>query len=190
MDFILAVFGSRTFVDYERLEREILARWRNIAKIHTGGKNKDEAVDGACKQAVKFAKKYGIPYEIFPPTWRRNVKGSFYPVRDARFLGESTEGIAFWNNKSKGTQGEIQTMKRLKKRCEVIPFLEKHWTHKWIVFALQRECRLYLYHKNSCITPLQMHVSRWKKSEIKNQKLTNSSLNLFLYFRVGWEIPL
>ena len=25
--------------------------------------------------------------------------------------------------------------------------LEGFWTHKWIVFALQRECRLYLYHK-------------------------------------------
>jgi hypothetical protein len=117
---ILAIVGSRTFTDYELLEREVLKRWTKIDKIHTGGRRvkamnrwMERPQDGACWEAWKFAEKFQIPIRFFLPHWISTINGGWYPNRSKFFLGQCTDAIAFWDGKSPGTRGEIKELKRL-----------------------------------------------------------------------------
>ena len=119
---ILLIIGSRTFVDYARLEMEILKRWRTIALVHTGGKRtkeggewKEVPQDGACRQGWKFAQKYQIPVTLFLPTWQQLPNGKWKPNRDPAFLSAPDDFLACWDGASPGTLGEITELKRLGK---------------------------------------------------------------------------
>ena len=106
----LAIVGSRTFTNYDLLEKTILENFNigDIEQIISGG------AIGADTLAEQFAKKYNIPIIIFKPDWSFGKMAGL--LRNNDIIGASDTVIAFWDGVSKGTKNSIDIGYRLKKR--------------------------------------------------------------------------
>lgn len=106
----LAIVGSRTFTNYNVLEKFILdnINIQNIEQIISGG------AIGADKLGEVFAKKYSIPTIIFKPDWNLYGKKAGF-LRNNDIIGACDTVIAFWDGESKGTKHSIDISKEMGK---------------------------------------------------------------------------
>jgi hypothetical protein len=113
----LAIVGSRTFNDYELLEKSILDKFdlKNIDLIVSGG-----AV-GADKLGEKFAEKHSIEPLILKPDWNKYGKRAGYE-RNKDIIKNCDTVIAFWNGESPGTKHSIDIAKASKKEVIIVNF--------------------------------------------------------------------
>ncbi|HOV12818.1 MAG TPA: SLOG family protein [Spirochaetota bacterium] len=110
----IAIIGSRTFSDFETLEKFVLVNI-NIDKIETiisGG-----AV-GTDRLAELFADKYKIPKDIIKPEWNRFKRGAGL-VRNKEIIDKSDIIFAFWQNRSKGTEFVIREALKIGKKVKL-----------------------------------------------------------------------
>ena len=116
-DIKLAIVGSRTFNDYNLLERHIndIAKSFNIIKIISGGAN------GADKLGEKYANKHEIPTSILNPDWEKYGRGACF-IRNKNIVNSSDKVVAFWDGKSKGTQNSINLAEKQNKLIQIVEF--------------------------------------------------------------------
>ena len=108
----LAVVGSRTFNDYERLKEE-LDKIENIELIITGG------ALGADFLASKYAKENNILEKLYLPYWQ-NFGKSAGMLRNSLIVDNCDYLIAFWDGKSKGTKDSINKAKKQGKLLRIV----------------------------------------------------------------------
>lgn len=112
-EFKLIVAGGRDFVDYTRLEVELLAlalgEYKDVAVSIVSG-----MAPGADSLAVDFAKKHGVELHPMPADWRKYGKAAGFR-RNAEMAAFADGLLAFWDGASKGTKHMIDTMQKLGK---------------------------------------------------------------------------
>ena len=106
----VAVVGSRTYRDYNRVKEELDKL--NIQLIISGG------APGADFLAQEYARHNGLPILIFYPDWRIGKSAGF--VRNEKIVSNADIVIAFWDGKSKGTLDSINHAKRLNKQLIIV----------------------------------------------------------------------
>ena len=114
----LAVVGSRTFYDYDLLERCLLRYFSlDDLEILSGGARGTDAL------AARFAREHGLALRIIEADWERlgRVAG---PVRNSRLVQEAEVLVAFWDGRSRGTRDSIAKARRAGKRVLVLPCRE------------------------------------------------------------------
>lgn len=111
----LAIIGSRTFTDFELMEKEILRLYQldQITEIVSGG------ATGADTLAEMFAQKYNIPTSINRPDWAKYGKRAGY-IRNKEIVDQADQVIAFWDGVSRGTKITIDLANRANKRVEIV----------------------------------------------------------------------
>ncbi len=109
----LIIAGSRTFNDYERLEK--VCNWflidsacsgieyGNIIVVSGGAKGADEL-------GKTYAKKHGFSIKQFPAEWDKYGK-SAGAIRNAEMADFANHCICFWDGKSAGTKNMIEVAK-------------------------------------------------------------------------------
>ena len=118
MDFLdVAVVGSRTFTDYDLLEKELdkIHAKTPIGCIHSGG------AMGADTLAERWAKVHLIPVQVYVPDWKRY--GRWAGLLRNKDIVEGTDVVvAFWDGKSKGTLNSIGLARKSGKKLIVVEF--------------------------------------------------------------------
>jgi hypothetical protein len=114
----IAVVGSRTFCDYNRL-CEILNELRQsesaIQKIWSGG------ADGADKLGARYARENHIEIEELLPKWNLYGRGAGL-MRNTDIVIKSDMVVAFWDGVSHGTKDSINKARAQGKRLLVYNF--------------------------------------------------------------------
>ena len=110
----LAIVGSRSFSDYEILEREICSHFKpeDIELVISGG-----AV-GTDTLAKQFANKYQINLMELLPDWNKYGKRAGY-IRNIDIIGSADYVYIFWDGSSPGTKQDISLCKKLSKQYTV-----------------------------------------------------------------------
>jgi hypothetical protein len=113
----LAVVGSRTFRNYEKLSSVLEGYHRNekIELIISGG------AEGADSMAEKWAKEKGIPTAIYYPDWQRFGKKAGF-LRNKSIVKDADMVIAFHDGESKGTSHSIGLAKEFNKGLDIVYF--------------------------------------------------------------------
>ena len=106
----VAVIGSRTFTNYDLLER-VLNEF-DISKVISGG------AQGADRLAAQYAKQHKIDYLEFKPDWKKYGRGAG-PIRNREIVDAADVVIAFWDGKSKGTKSGLDYAKRKNKEIMI-----------------------------------------------------------------------
>lgn len=107
---IAAIIGSRSFNDYNLLERTI--DQYQITFIVSGG------ASGADSLAEQYAKKRNITIRVIKPDWSLGRHAGM--LRNTEIVESSDIVFAFWDGQSKGTQDSIKKAGKLNKQCVVI----------------------------------------------------------------------
>ena len=113
---ILAVVGSRTWSDRERVFAEIAKA--NPSEIVSGG-----AV-GPDSFAEEWARQNNIPVTVFKPDWDKHGKSAGF-VRNKQIIDKADYVLAFWDGKSRGTAHSISLAKKARKFLYVIEPLKQ-----------------------------------------------------------------
>ena len=99
----IIIAGGRDYEDYEELED-------CVSSIVESLPGKLEIVCGMAKGAdqlgKQFADEYHIPAKIFPADWYQHGRAAG-PIRNRQMAKYADILIAFWDGKSKGTNGMI-----------------------------------------------------------------------------------
>jgi hypothetical protein len=115
----IAVFGSRSFQDKDRLFKILDKNKERIKLIVSGG-----AV-GADSFANEWAKERGFPILIIYPQWHDAngvfVKGAGFQ-RNRDIVEQSDVGLAFWDGSSSGTKNSIDIFKQLGRPIKIFNF--------------------------------------------------------------------
>ena len=113
----LAIVGSRSFNDYEKLVAEIEDEYGEceIETIISGGAKGADSL-GAC-----FAKENAIPLVEHKAEWDKYGKSAGFR-RNRTIISECTHCIAFWDGESHGTKHDIDLCKEMDKPCKVVMF--------------------------------------------------------------------
>lgn len=111
----LAVVGSRSFCNEEKLENTLESIKDRVTMVVSGG------AKGADSLAESWAKKNGIPTTVFKPDWQKYGRGAGV-VRNRDIISNCDECVAFWDGKSKGTKSSIDLCKKLNKKVTVISY--------------------------------------------------------------------
>ena len=105
----LAIVGSRTFNDYDKLKEEvdkfIDENDINVQQFVSGGAN------GADTLAEIYAKRKELPIIVLKPDWKKHGKSAGY-LRNKDIINEATHCIAFPSKQGKGTQHSIELAKQ------------------------------------------------------------------------------
>ncbi|WP_418181338.1 DUF2493 domain-containing protein (plasmid) [Aliarcobacter lanthieri] len=119
----LAVVGSRSFNNYEILERIInkIAASVNISTIVSGG------AFGADLLGKRYAKENNLEYIEILPNWNKYGKRAGY-VRNVEIWDNSDLGVAFWDGESKGTAHSFEIAKKQNKTIYIYNSKEKSLT--------------------------------------------------------------
>jgi len=111
----LGIVGSRTFDNYNLLEKEIFNQisLEAIECVISGGAR------GADTLAEKFADKYNIPKMIYKANWDKygNIAGF---LRNNDIVKNSDFIIAFWNGRSRGTQDTMTKAQASNKKLWIV----------------------------------------------------------------------
>jgi hypothetical protein len=107
---IAAVIGSRSFNDYDLLERTL--DQYQITSIVSGG------ASGADSLAEHYAKKRNITIRVIKPDWSLGRHAGM--LRNTEIVESSDIVFAFWDGQSKGTLDSIKKAARLNKQCVLI----------------------------------------------------------------------
>jgi hypothetical protein len=118
-NIILGIVGTRTFQNYNLLKKELnkCTEQFTITNIVTGG------ASGADTLAVRYAKEeLNITNPIIHlPEWSKYGK-SAGPKRNKLIVDDSDYVIAFWDNKSNGTESSINIAKSNDKLLKVVNY--------------------------------------------------------------------
>jgi hypothetical protein len=109
----VAVIGSRSFNDYEKL-KEVLSKI-DITLLVSGG------ASGADKLGEQYANEHNIPTKIFLPDWEKYGKRAGF-LRNSDIINECELVVAFWDNNSKGTKDSIDKAEKQGKKVLIISF--------------------------------------------------------------------
>lgn len=109
----VAVIGSRTFDDYNRLKR-ILDLYP-ISVIVSGG------ASGADSLGERYADEKNIKKEIYKPDWDLFGKKAGF-MRNTTIIENSNMVVAFWDQKSRGTKDSLDKAHSLKKTTLIVYF--------------------------------------------------------------------
>ena len=110
----VAVVGSRSFNDYEKL-KQTLDQTPDITGIISGG------AKGADSLAEQWAREKGIETVVYKPDWAKYGRGAGV-VRNRLIIEDCDYCIAFWDGESKGTKSSIDHCKKLNKRLLVVRY--------------------------------------------------------------------
>lgn len=110
----VAVVGSRSFTDYQLMEKTLDAVGP-ISTIISGGAN------GADMMAERYAREHGISISIHLPDWKKYGRAAGV-IRNKDIIAECDRCVAFWDGSSHGTANDIELCRKLDKPCEVIRF--------------------------------------------------------------------
>jgi len=126
----IGVVGSRTFDDYEMLEKTLLPIVEKKQKegypifIVSGGAR------GADSLAEKFADKYELGKVIYFALWDVYGKSAGY-IRNADIVNMSDEIVAFWDGVSKGTKHSIDLARTKGKKVTISTEYAKEFLETW-----------------------------------------------------------
>lgn len=115
----LAVIGSRTFKDRDRLYKILDGNIDKIKMIISGG------AAGADSLAHDWAKERGFPILIYYPKWY-SMDGEFDRgagfKRNYHIIRECDKVLCFWDKLSKGTANSLDIAKQLDKPVKLLYF--------------------------------------------------------------------
>jgi predicted Rossmann fold nucleotide-binding protein DprA/Smf involved in DNA uptake len=115
----VAVIGSRTFQDKDRLYKILDKNKNKIKMIVSGG------AAGADSLANEWAKERGFPCLIFYPKWKtedgQHDRGAGFR-RNFNIIQTADVVLAFWDKVSRGTKNSIEIAEKLGKPVKVIEF--------------------------------------------------------------------
>jgi hypothetical protein len=123
----LAIVGSRTFNDYNRMEGYIELIFNNVFNdvyiIVSGGA---KGADRLAEKYVETANKYfrypkGVKKDIYLPEWDKYGKSAGFK-RNQQIVDACDMVLAFWDGESKGTKHTIDLAKKAKKPTFIIYF--------------------------------------------------------------------
>ncbi|MEK6829884.1 MAG: DUF2493 domain-containing protein [Nanoarchaeota archaeon] len=109
----VAVIGSRSFNDYERLKQTLSLF--PISVVVSGG------AKGADKLGERYADENNIKKEIYIPQWDLFGKKAGF-MRNEDIIKNSDIVIAFWDSRSKGTRDSIGKANQMKKTTMIVYF--------------------------------------------------------------------
>ena len=101
----LAVIGSRSFDNFELLNKEIISLNTEIIQIISGG------AQGADSLAEKWSIQNNVKITVIKPDWLKYGKGAGIK-RNEEIIKNCDFCIAFWDGKSKGTTSSIKFCKK------------------------------------------------------------------------------
>ncbi len=113
MEIILAVVGTRSFIDYDLMKEEIDGV--NPSRIVTGDAR------GADSLAKRYAEEKGIPYQVFEADWSGEGKKAGM-LRNKLVVDACTDGLVFWDQRSPGTANAIKNLRDMGRPYKVIEF--------------------------------------------------------------------
>ena len=93
----LAIVGSRSITNYEKISEEIDIFIDEIPEVIISGGAK-----GVDSLAEKYAYENNIEILIFKPDWKKFGKSAGV-IRNKDIIQNSTHVLAFWDGSSKGT---------------------------------------------------------------------------------------
>lgn len=115
----IAVIGSRTFTDKDRLYRILNKNKDKIEMIISGG------AQGADLFSELWANERGIPSKIYRPEWR-DKQGNFDKgagfKRNHLIIKDADKVLCFWDGESKGTKNSLEWAEKLNKPVILIKF--------------------------------------------------------------------
>lgn len=115
----LAVIGSRTFTDKERLYRILDNNYDRIGMIVSGG------AAGADTLAQEWAKDRGFPCVIYYARWR-DLEGNYDKGagfrRNGQIIRQADKVLAIWDGVSGGTLNSMSIAEKLGKPITVVKF--------------------------------------------------------------------
>ena len=99
----LAIVGSRTFDDYDRMVSVINSQidLASVSAIVSGGAR------GADSLAWRLAQDIGILLERHDPDWQTHGRAAGH-IRNTAIVDAADAVIAFWDGESRGTQDSIK----------------------------------------------------------------------------------
>jgi hypothetical protein len=113
MGIKLAIIGSRSFNDLDKLELAIYQLNVKIDKVISGG------ATGADKLGEEWAKLNGIEIELHLPEWEKYGRSAGI-IRNKAIIQNCDYCLAFWDGKSKGTESSISFCKKFQKPIKVV----------------------------------------------------------------------
>ena len=113
----LAIVGSRTFNDYEKMCEFIKENFNlnEITHIVSGGAR------GADALGERFAKEYNKELILFKADWNKYGKSAGFR-RNVDIINECDVCAAFWDGKSHGTKHDIDLCAEKGKECKICYF--------------------------------------------------------------------
>lgn len=115
----LAVIGSRSFNNYERLKQILLKNIDKIEHIVSGGAR------GSDELGRRFCQEFGLACMIFYPKWKKD-NGEHDPGagfrRNHLIIKNCDHVLAFWDKKSSGTKNSLDIAQKLGKPVTIIYF--------------------------------------------------------------------
>jgi len=109
----LAIIGSRTFNDYNKL-KTILEPYRSKITLVVSG-----AAKGADSLGEQWAKEFNIQTLIFPADWNKHGKRAGF-IRNEDIIKNCDVCIAFWDGVSKGTGHSLSLCEKFNKPYKII----------------------------------------------------------------------
>jgi hypothetical protein len=109
----VAVIGSRTFDDLDKLSLTMLELPFEVTIVISGG------AKGADALAEKSANENNIPIRIHKPDWTKYGKGAGV-IRNRLIIDDCDYCLAFWDGASKGTKSSIDYCKSIGKGLKII----------------------------------------------------------------------
>jgi hypothetical protein len=120
------IAGSRTFNDYDLLQRTFLERYilSEVQEIISGG------AKGADELGEALAKDMNIPVTRFPAQWGTYGKKAGM-LRNLDMAEYCTHALIFWDGESKGTEHMIDSILKIKKPLVKIVYTELTEDEEW-----------------------------------------------------------
>jgi hypothetical protein len=113
---ILAVVGSRSFRDFDLLERELkrVCKVLKVDEIISGG------AAGADSLGLMFARDNNIPATVYFPDWTSGRDAGL--VRNVKMAEKADMVVAFWDGESRGTAHMIEQARARDKVVQIVRF--------------------------------------------------------------------
>ena len=111
----IGIIGSRTFNDYELVKETMNDYVGKTDMVVSGG------AKGADLLGERWAKDNGVQTLIFKPEWDKYGKRAGF-IRNQDIVKNSDMVIAFWDNKSPGTQNSISIAEKMGKPVKIVIF--------------------------------------------------------------------
>lgn len=115
----IAIVGSRTFNDYDKLKNFIqqvcrLEELDPLAVISGGAK-------GADTLAAQYARENNLELVVFIPDWDKFGRSAGFK-RNIDIIDNCDVCFAFWDGKSRGTKHDIELCGQKGKKCYICRF--------------------------------------------------------------------